>query len=69
MMLMKHDFENRSNSHEEARQNMKIAVLAFLAALFMFELARPIHEFFAVRHNRAIVALRNWRFSNGWRPR
>ena len=67
MMLLKHDFENRSNTSIEAQYNLNIAVLAFLAAIFMFDLARPIHNFFAVRHNRAIVNLRNWRFKNGWK--
>ncbi len=67
MILMQHDFKNWSNSREESRQNMNIAFLAFLAALFMMKFTRPIHDFFAVRHNRAVVSLRRWRFSRGWR--
>lgn len=67
MILMKHDFNNWSNTTTEARWNMKIAILAFVAALFMNNLTRPIHDFFAVRHNRAVVDLRRWRISLGWR--
>ena len=66
MILMKHDFDNWSNSTEEAKWNMRIAMLAFCAALFMFKLGTPVHEFFAVRHNRAVVNLRRWRLSRGW---
>lgn len=67
MILMQHDFQNRTNSSEEARWNMKIAMLAFVAALFMMKYTRGIHDFFAVRHNRAVVDLRHWRYLHGWR--
>ena len=67
MILMKHDFANWSNTTEESKWNVKIAMLAFLAALFMNSLTRPIHDFFAVRHNRAVVNLRRWRIAQGWR--
>jgi len=67
MILMHHDFKNWSNTTEEARWNMRIAMLAFVAALFMTKYTQPIHDFFAVRHNRAVVELRRWRISLGWR--
>lgn len=68
MILMKHDYQSRSNTTAEASQNLRIAMFAFLAALFMFELARPIHDYFAVKHNRAVVDLRRWRNRHGLRP-
>lgn len=67
MILMQHDFNNWSQTSEESKQNVKIALLAFTAALFMMKFTRPIHDFFAVRHNRAVVDLRRWRISRGWR--
>lgn len=67
MLLMQHDHKNWSDTTEESKWNLKIAVLAMLAAIFMMNATRPIHNFFAVRHNRAVVNLRRWRIAHGWR--
>lgn len=67
MILLKHDFQNWSNTTEESKWNVKIAMLAFCAALFMTRYTRPIHDLFAVRHNRSVVNLRRWRMARGWR--
>lgn len=69
MILIEHDNINRSNTSIEAAWNVRIAMLAFLAALFMFKLAEPLHELIAQKHNREVLSLRAWRFRNGWRPR
>ena len=65
LFLMKHDFRNMSSTTFEATWNVKIASLAFLAALTMrWEWACIKLQ---QKHNREVIKLREWRFRNGWR--
>lgn len=65
LFLMKHEYRNMSSTTFEASWNVKIASLAFLAALTMHWEWACIK--LQQKHNREVVKLRNWRFRNGWR--